>query len=149
MNLNIIEELKQNFIYDCRTGYLKRTTRKNSNGSFDSKGYLIIKYKGKQFKAHRICWLLHYGYIDNNLVIDHINGNVSDNRIDNLRLVSIEENNKNTKAKGIYKDNCTKQLLKKYRIRYKNNTYSFKTLDEAIEKRKEIDIKNKFIRRLS
>ena len=38
------EELISNFKYNNDTGLLNRITRKNSNGSKDKFGYLIIKY---------------------------------------------------------------------------------------------------------
>ena len=140
-------DLFNHFKYNSESGELVRTTRKNSNGSIDKNGYLIIKFKGKHYKSHRLCWILHYGHIDDNLVIDHIDGNVLNNKISNLRLVTVAENNRNTKAKGIYIDMCTKQLNKKYRVRFRNKNFSFNRIDEAVQKRKEIDSEYNIIRR--
>lgn len=45
--------------------------------------------------AHRIVWEMHYGKIPEGFEIDHINHIRSDNRIENLRIVSRSENCKN------------------------------------------------------
>lgn len=60
-------------------------------------GYVKVGYCGKLFNAHRIIWEMIYGKIPDGLEIDHINGSRSDNRIENLRLVSREENTHNRK----------------------------------------------------
>ena len=64
---------------------------------------------GKQYLNHRIIFLMHHGYLSEE--IDHINGNPSDNKIENLRLVDYVANalNKkcrisNTGIRGISKD---------------------------------------------
>ena len=63
-------------------------------GTLSSKGYvyLTISREGRRTKlqAHRLAWFLCHGYIPN--VIDHVNGNPSDNRIDNLNDVTAKEN---------------------------------------------------------
>ncbi len=134
----------EHFTYD--NGKITRNDRKNSDGSIDKDGYLIIKVKGKQFKAHRIAWLLNYGAFPKN-EIDHINRNKLDNRIENLRLAdrTMQNNNKDLKPNkltgvvGIYIDK-TNGLKKKYTFKHNNKTYRYYTLGEAI-KEKEI-IKN-------
>ena len=53
-----------------------------------------IMLKGKKYLAHRLIWLYANGKFPDN-TIDHINGNPSDNRIENLRDVTHQENHKN------------------------------------------------------
>ena len=69
-----------------------------------TKGYtmvqLIIEGKRYYICAHRLAWFLHYGTLPINS-IDHIDGNRSNNRIDNLRDVTQQQNTFNqTTAKG-------------------------------------------------
>lgn len=49
------------------------------------------------FMAHRVCWAIYHGKWPD-LHIDHINGNRSDNRIANLRQVTIPENGRNMRV---------------------------------------------------
>lgn len=57
-------------------------------------GYIIVRIFGRNFPAHRIAWLLLYGYWPKG-VIDHINRCRSDNRALNLRDVTPAENARN------------------------------------------------------
>lgn len=63
-------------------------------------GYTQIKIKGKYYLSHRIVWLIHYNCFPKN-TIDHINRDRSDNRIENLRELSLSDNLKNS-GKGYY-----------------------------------------------
>jgi hypothetical protein len=124
--------------YNPDTGVINRLGRKNSNGSIDAYGYLIIKIKGNQFKAHRLAYAKYYGKAPNG-VIDHINRNKLDNRIINLRDTSQRNNilnrdyipNSKTNVVGVYIDN-TNGLKKKYATKINKKTYRFYSIEEAI-----------------
>src|SRR5690606_7503124 len=53
-------------------------------GTVDGEGYVVIRFAGKGYKAHRLAWLHHYGCWPAG-PIDHINRLPGDNRIENLR----------------------------------------------------------------
>ena len=55
-------------------------------------GYIDIGYNGAKYAAHRMICIWHNGPIPKDMVIDHINGIVDDNRISNLQVCSISEN---------------------------------------------------------
>lgn len=59
------------------------------------KVYVQVGIAGRFFPAHRIAWLMVHDSFDESLEIDHINGDGTDNRLANLRLVSHQENQKN------------------------------------------------------
>ncbi len=46
---------------------------------------------------HRIIWVYHYDTISSNLQIDHIDGNKTNNMIENLRLATNSQNKSNNK----------------------------------------------------
>lgn len=68
------------------------------SGTKHNEGYYTISIKGKLYKAHRLVWELHNGPIPEGRVIDHIDRDKSNNKIENLRCVSRSENRKNTDA---------------------------------------------------
>ena len=59
-------------------------------------GYMSIGISGDVFKSHRLAWLYVYGVWPEGL-IDHINGQKADNRIDNLRVVDANGNSQNVR----------------------------------------------------
>lgn len=66
------------------------------------KGYLRIRIGDKKFLCHRIIYKAFNPEWDlqSPLQIDHINRDKSDNRIENLRLVTNQQNQFNKNAKG-------------------------------------------------
>lgn len=93
------ELLKEKLFYDPETGFFthrKKTIRRQAGdiAGRNVHGYWKVGINKKEYPAHRLAWLYVYGYWPNNL-IDHINGNPLDNRIENLRDVTHRENNQN------------------------------------------------------
>lgn len=93
--------LNEIFMYDPETGKLERKvpSRWPGNGhSSVSQTYHKISVNGKGHQVHRIIWLMIHGQIPSGMMLDHINGVTTDNRLSNLRLATSFGNNRNTKV---------------------------------------------------
>lgn len=73
-----------------------RYANKEAFTASNKDGYKVGAIGDKIYRAHRIAWAIHYGEwpID---MLDHINGDRSDNRIINLRNASNSDNQHNRK----------------------------------------------------
>jgi hypothetical protein len=100
------DKLRELVDYDPETGIFRRRTMAGNGtipagsvcGCLDkSTGYVKIFVAGRSRLAHRIAWLYVHG--DWPYIIDHKNGNPSDNRIANLRNVSFQENVENRRLR--------------------------------------------------
>lgn len=60
-------------------------------GAVSSEGYCQISIYDRLYRAHRLVWLYVHGEWPSQ-TIDHIDGNRLNNRLDNLRDVSLKEN---------------------------------------------------------
>lgn len=103
------------------------------------KGYIVIRFKGKSYPAHRLFWLLQTGEEPSQL-IDHIDQNKANNAFSNLRLVSYSQNAMNrgaTKAsksgvKGVCWDSKANKYKASIRINGKaKHIGNFDTLESA------------------
>jgi hypothetical protein len=97
------EQLRKILEYSAETGVLVWKIRPSRAvkagdvaGNINAKGYSTIGICGKVYKTHRIVWLHVTGNWPIGL-IDHINGNKSDNRFANLRDVGAEGNSQNVR----------------------------------------------------
>lgn len=73
-------------------GYAVGTPEFTKNGY--PAGYRL-SFQLKMYYVHRIIWVMTYGSIDPNLVIDHLDGNPFNNSIDNLKLKTSKGNSRN------------------------------------------------------
>jgi hypothetical protein len=97
------EEVRALLRYDPETGALYwRTTGRGRRldckaGSLDRHGYLQTRVNGRIYFNHRLVWLYVRGAWPEQ-VIDHIDGDVRNNRIENLRDVSRKANQENQRS---------------------------------------------------
>ncbi|MGO4619051.1 HNH endonuclease signature motif containing protein [Ensifer sp. 2YAB10] len=63
-------------------------------GHLSDTGYLVVTLDGDVYKAHLIAWVLYHGSMPGGDV-DHISGERSDNRADNMRAVNRSQNMRN------------------------------------------------------
>jgi len=66
-----------------------------------------VKYKQKAYMAHRIVYSLHHTEMSVDQVVDHRDGDATNNKIDNLRLVSQEINARNGRIRSNNKTGYT------------------------------------------
>ncbi len=95
--------VEKGFTYDPITGICKTHKGSVQNSLTGKKrNYLTlsVKYIDRtiQVKAHQFAWYFTYSSVPN--IIDHINGDTTDNRIANLRDVTPQQNSFNTKSKN-------------------------------------------------
>jgi hypothetical protein len=125
------------FRYNPTTGELigvRGNVIKNKNVH----GYiqLLIQVEGKNYslKGHKLAWYLYYGELPKNN-IDHIDGDKSNNRIDNLRDVTVQQNNWNrSNTKGYVYHKRDKSYMASICVNSKiKHLGYFKTEEEARE----------------
>lgn len=95
-----VERLREVLIYDQETGvfvwriWRNGRTPEGMQAGKTQNGYRRIRIDGRSHMAHRLAWFYMNGTWPTHL-IDHINGDRSDNRISNLRDVTFRVNKQN------------------------------------------------------
>jgi hypothetical protein len=146
-NQELLRYCNEHLNYDPETGILtwKKRCSKFSNvvigseaGSIGTKGYRRITFTDGQKEAHRIAFLMYYGYLPD--CIDHIDRDPLNNKISNLRCATVAENTRNV---GLTKSNKSgykgiswnsRDMIWQCMISYKSklkNIGSFKCKHEA------------------
>jgi len=124
-----MNEITQQFLmetFDYRGGelYWKKTTAlckhpgMKAGHLFKGNGYCRVQINKKPYLIHRLVFLMHKGYLPRN--IDHIDGNRSNNKIENLREATHAQNSMNRKMpttnKSGYKNVCWDKRFKKWSV---------------------------------
>ncbi len=96
------KEVQRIFDYH-EDGYLihklptKRARKQGARVGYLNGRYIKTKVGGKPWQLHRLIFLYHHGYIPQ--IVDHIDGDPLNNRIDNLRECTISQNCMNHKLR--------------------------------------------------
>ena len=86
-----------------------------------NKWYSFITVDGKKRYAHRVVWESAHGPIPDGMQIDHINGIKNDNRLENLRCVTVQQNQYNrADVKGFTWDKWSGKWKAQITHNYKN-----------------------------
>ena len=145
-----VDLLNHLFEYDKETGNLiwkiKPSSRGHSvkvgdiAGTLKSHGYLCVGINYNSYRAHRLIFLMHKGYLPK--TIDHINGDKLDNRIENLRAATVGQNQHNRKTnanntsgyKGVGWNKAQKKWTARITLERKNiHLGYFANVEEAAE----------------
>lgn len=95
------DKIRKLFDYEPDTGMLRsREGRKPYpwHGAGKGRRYLVHSYGRRSIYLHQAVWLYHNGELP--LMLDHINGDTKDNRIENLRKCTNAQNQYNSRRKS-------------------------------------------------
>jgi hypothetical protein len=150
INFSLSQDLLHE-LFEYRDGNLlwKHKTRNGIEpgtkaGTLNHHGYVHIRINKKTYQAHRLIFLMHHGYLPE--MLDHIDCDRSNNKIENLRPTNNTQNQQNQKlslrnktgVKGVCFDKFRGKYLAQIRV---NRTICkvghFMSLDEASKAIKE------------
>lgn len=106
------EVLRSYFNYDPDAGIVSWKHRSDKSRQWNTKyagkeagcicdrGYRQIRLNDRGMRYHRVAWVLMHGDCPLDRLIDHINGDTSDNRAVNLRLATLSQNTINAKRRA-------------------------------------------------
>ena len=100
--------LESYFYYDeSSPSYLRNRVTRNSRskadmpaGTRNHTGHYQVMLNGERLQIHRIVYELFFGTIPDGMLIDHVDGNPSNNSIENLRLATSQQNSFNRKVQS-------------------------------------------------
>ena len=141
------DDIKQHVLYDPHTGEFKRLKSGKTINTIDC-GYIRFSICGHRDFGHRWAFLYMTGSLPEDMV-DHINHNTFDNRWENLRLVTNQENQRNMKLPkdntsgvvGVYWHKPAKRWLASIRVDNRLvHLGSFASFSDAVDARKNAEV---------
>jgi len=121
-------------------------------GSVGDRNYVWIRINRHPYRAHRLAWLYIHGKFPS-MQIDHIDGDPTNNKINNLREVDHKDNQRNAKLRydnntgvtGVTWSNRDKCFISGIKVNGKSkHLYRGKCLLDAVAFRKSAEIKYGF-----
>jgi hypothetical protein len=143
----------RNFLntFEYRDGelYRKHGQFAGKAGTVHHTGYVQVKIGKKNYRAHRIIFAMHHGYLPE--MIDHIDGNILNNKIENLRPANNRQNQFNAKLvsrnksgiKNVYWEKRSSKWCVVMRVEGKV-TRLFKTKDVELAELVAVEARNKY-----
>jgi len=153
------EELHERFKYCDDGNFIRKSKAKPRTnrirkekiaGRINSKGYVQVGIHNLRYLLHRLVWIYHKGDIPSGMLVDHIDRNPLNNRIENLRLASRSLNAYNSKLFTSNNSGIRGVSFAKSRNKWRacitvngkqKSLGYFHTIEEAIICRKEAEIK--------
>lgn len=115
----------------------------------DSRGYRRGNVFGRTYEAHRVCWAIHYGKWPEHQ-IDHIDGDPTNNKIENLRDATRTEQARNAAMPSTNRSGVVGVCWDKSRRRWSafihidnrvRHLGRFAQMDDAVRARKAAEIR--------
>ena len=145
MDSQILTQEYLHSIFEYKDGelYWKKSTSNrvkigDKAGTIAKRGNVNINHCGKLHKAHRLIYIMFYGYVP--AIIDHIDGNPLNNNIENLRPATELQNHHNvgilkrnkSGVKGVCWDKSKNKWLVRVNFQYKAHFVGyFDKIEEA------------------